>query len=72
MTKNELIKAKEEIYTIKKINDIKRNAHFIDFGSEVSCYNLTSKQVIKFFDMNIREYNWVCDCYSFVNNNIPS
>jgi len=52
MTKNELIKAKEEIYTIKKINDIKRNAHFIDFGSEVSCYNLTSKQVIKFFDMN--------------------
>ena len=51
MTKDDLIKAKEEIYTKKKIIDIKRNAHFIDFGSEVSCYNLTPTQVIKFFDM---------------------
>lgn len=46
-----LQKANEEIYTKKKIIDIKRYAHFIDFGSEVSCYNLTAKQVIKFFDV---------------------
>ena len=32
-----LQKANEEIYTKKKIIDIKRYAHFIDFGSEVSC-----------------------------------
>ena len=35
----------------QKIIDIKRYAHFIDFGSEVSCYNLSPKQVIKFFDV---------------------
>lgn len=46
-----LQEAKKEIYTKQKIIDIKRYAHFIDFGSEVSCYNLTAKQVIKFFDV---------------------
>lgn len=46
-----LQRANIEIYTKQKIIDIKRYAHFIDFGSEVSCYNLTPKQVIKFFDI---------------------
>lgn len=38
-------------YDRKRINDIKKYAHFIDFGSEISCYNLTSRQVIKFFNL---------------------
>lgn len=46
-----LQEAKKEIYTKQKIIDIKRYAHFIDFGSEISCYNLSPKQVIKFFDV---------------------
>lgn len=48
----ELIQAQTENLTKKQILDIKRYAHFIDIGSDVSCYNLSSKQVIKFFDIN--------------------
>ncbi len=48
----ELIKAKTENLTKKQILEIKKYAHFIDIGSEISCYNLSSKQVIKFFDIN--------------------
>jgi len=49
----ELIKPKEEIYSIKKLNDVKKYCHKIDIGSEITCYNITSKQVIKIFDKNI-------------------
>lgn len=46
----DLIKAKEEIYSIRKFYDIKRYCHQVDFGSEITCYNITSKQVIKIFN----------------------
>lgn len=48
-----LTKPKEEIYSLKKLNDVKKYCHRIDIGSEVTCYNITSKQVIKIFDKNI-------------------
>ena len=43
----DFIKAKEEIYSIKKY------CHKTDIGSEITCYNITSKQVIKIFDRDI-------------------
>lgn len=47
----ELSKAKVENLTKNQIMDIKKYAHLIDIGSEISCYNLSSKQVIKFYDI---------------------
>lgn len=46
-----LEKPKEQIYTKREIQYIRTYCHFIDIGSEVSCYNLTPKQVIKIFDV---------------------
>lgn len=46
-----LQKVKEQILTKKDIHNIKTYCHFIDIGSEISCYNITSKQVIKIFDV---------------------
>lgn len=48
----QLEKVKEQTFTKSDIHSIKKYCNFIDFGSEVSCYNLTSKQVIKFFDLS--------------------
>lgn len=48
-----LQKPKEQIFTKKDIQYIRSYCHLIDIGSEVSCYNLTSKQVIKLFDFNL-------------------
>lgn len=49
----EFIKPNETIYSIKKLNDIKRYCHKIDIGSEITCYNITSRQVIKIFNSGI-------------------
>lgn len=48
----ELQKAKQETFTISQIKYIKEYCKFIDIGSEVSCYRLNFKQVIKIFDVN--------------------
>lgn len=47
----ELTRAPEQIFNKQDILYIKRYHHLIDIGSETTCYNMNSKQVIKFFDM---------------------
>lgn len=46
-----LQRSKEQIFTKQQIQYIKSYCHLIDIGSEVTCYNLSSKQVIKVFDV---------------------
>lgn len=49
----ELTRAKEEIYSTKLLRDIKTYGHQVSFGSEITCYNITSKKVIKIFDVDV-------------------
>lgn len=47
----------EKIYSRIRINEVKKYCHLIDIGSEVNCYNLTSRQVIKIFNPELVKYD---------------
>ena len=65
----EFTKPKEIIYTKRMLNDIKRVCHRIDIGSEITCYNITSRQVIKIFNPEINLNNKLLLPHNIYGNN---
>ena len=49
----EFKKAKEKNISNPKLREIRDYAHVVNFGSEITCYNVTSKHVIKIFKSTV-------------------